>query len=176
MSLADADQQRISDAQRQRAQDNKRTQDRGRLQRAIRTRPQVLPVLSHRGKPQSFAFVRACFQGERISYRESFRADRHRNEPRRNYACQYTRVIRAFARLRSYQDAPFPLRQVCRRQQQARYSDESYGRGNERRQNDRGKFAQSYPFARDRRISYVYAQIRYDEQRRTSALYLYRYG
>ena len=43
-----------------------RAENSGRLQRPVRAGPQILPVLPHRGQPQSVPFLRSCLQGFRL--------------------------------------------------------------------------------------------------------------
>ena len=65
----DTDQQGISHAARQRAQDHPRAQDRGRVQRAVCPGPLQLPVLPDRGQSPRVALLGPCVQGQRLPHR-----------------------------------------------------------------------------------------------------------
>ena len=125
----DAHQPRVPDAARQRAENHPRAENRGRLQRAVRTRPPLVQVLPHRGQPPCVAFVGPRLEGSRLSDCPRERQDRRGSDPRRDSAGQHPGQLRADARLRGDQDRPLPLRQVLRRLEQARHADEGHGRG-----------------------------------------------
>ena len=82
--LPDPDQQGISYAAGQRAEDHPRVEDRRRLQRAVRAGPKFIPVLSDRGKSPGLPLLGAGLQSQRLSYRPGLRQDRRGHDPGRD--------------------------------------------------------------------------------------------
>ena len=94
--------------------------------------PHVIQILPDRGESPCVALLGPRIEGQRLSDRARYGQGGCGSHPRRDHAGQYARQLRADARLRRDQSRPLPVRQVQRRVEQARYADESHGRGDVR--------------------------------------------
>ena len=169
--MPDAHQQGVPDAARQRPEDHPRAEDRRRLQRAVRTRPPVIQILPDRGESPRVALLGPRIEGQRLSDRARYGQGGRGSHPRRDHAGQYARQLRADARLRRDQSRPLPVRQVQRRVEQARYADESHGRGDVDRPHDGGEPAEGDAFARNRRLPYLPQEVRRLDERPAAGIH-----
>ena len=174
--MPDAYQQGVPDAARLGAEDYPRAEDRGRLQRAVRTRPPVVQILPDRGEPPRVALVGPGVEGQRLSDRACDGQGRRRAYARRDHAGQYARQLRADARLRGHQSRPLPVRQVQRCVEQAGYADEGHGRGDVHRPHDGGKPPEGAALARNGCLPYLPQEIRRLVGRAAAGIHQGRYG
>ena len=137
-SEPDAHQQGVPDAARLGAETHPRVEDRGRLQRAVRTGPPLVQILPDRGQPPRVALLGPGVEGYGLSDRPRQREDRRGSDARRDPHRQHAGIVRTDAGLRGDEGRPLPLRQILRRFEQARHADEGHGRGDVDRPYDGG--------------------------------------